>query len=267
MAKRKKLGLALGSGGQYGLYHIGVLRTLVAYDIPIDMIAGSSIGAWVGGHYALYRDIEKLEEFTNRRRTEKLFSFMELSFGKGIIKGAKLKKMLDNWLRHATFRKLQIPFRAIATDLHTGKQIIFKEGNLAFALRASMSYPSVFEPVPYKKYLLADGGMSNPVPDDIVRKMGADVVLSVNLERLTIESPMKKKRSITDVMQRSIDILLCNLTNHSLRDSDIILAPELESFTWFDYFTNDDGERLIERGMRDTARIIPALKKKLESEP
>lgn len=264
MAKRKKLGLALGSAGQYGLYHIGVLKTLVAHDIPIDMIAGVSSGAWVGGHYALYKDIEKLKEFTNGRRMEKLSSFMEFSFSKGIIKGTKLKRLLDAWLGHATFRDLQIPFHAVATDLHTGKQIVFKEGNLAFALRASMSLPAVFEPIPHKKYLLTDGGISNPVPDDIVRKMGADIVLSVNLDNLTIERTVTQKQNMRDVMQRSMDILLYNLTEHSLRDSDIVLAPRLEQFSWFDYFTSEKGDQLIARGARDAARIIPELKKKLE---
>ena len=148
------------------------------------MIAGSSIGAWVGGHYALYKDIDKLEEFTSERRMEKVFSFMELSFGRGIVKGTKLRKLLNEWLKRASFKDLQIRFRAVATDLYTGKQVIFKDGNLAFALRASMSLPAVLEPVPYGKYLLSDGGLSNPVPDDVVRTMGADVVLSVNLNEL-----------------------------------------------------------------------------------
>lgn len=264
MQKRKTLGLALGSGGQYGLYHVGVLKTLVKHGIPIDYIAGSSIGAWVGGHYALYKDIDKLEEFTSERRMEKVFSFFELSFGRGIVKGTKLRKLLNEWLKRASFKDLQIRFRAVATDLYTGKQVIFKDGNLAFALRASMSLPAVLEPVPYGKYLLSDGGLSNPVPDDVVRAMGADVVLSVNLNELNTPKGPKQKQGISDIMQQSIDILLYHLTKHSLQDSDIILEPRLATFSWLDYFTREDGGRLVERGMRDAARIIPKLKKKLE---
>ena len=266
MAKRKKLGLALGSGGPRGLYHIGVLKMLAKHHIPIDYIAGASIGSWVGGHYALYKDIDKLEEFTSRRRADKIFSFLEPSFGKGMIKGMKLKKMLNEWLGHKTFSDLQIPFCAVATDLYTGKEILFKKGNLALALRASMSFPGVFDPVPYDKYLLTDGGLSNPVPDDVVRAMGADVVLAVNLNNFITDKKAVKKQNMNDVMQESMDILLYHLTKYSLRNSDVVLEPHLESFGWFDYFMKGDGDRLIAQGMRDAARIMPKLKKKLEFE-
>ena len=117
MKNRKKLGVALGSGGLKGLYHIGVLRALAENDIQIDYLAGSSVGAWVGGHYARFKNIEKLEELTNGRKVEKLISMFEFSFSGGLIKGQKLERLLDEWLEGAQFNDLHIPFRVVATDL------------------------------------------------------------------------------------------------------------------------------------------------------
>ena len=104
MKKRKKLGVALGSGGPKGLYHIGVLKALAESNIPIDYLAGSSIGAWVGGHYALNENIEQLEELTNGRKIEKLMSMLEFSLSGGFIKGNKLERLLNEWLGRARFR-------------------------------------------------------------------------------------------------------------------------------------------------------------------
>ena len=131
MKKRKKLGVALGSGGPKGLYHIGVIKELVKNGIPIDYLAGSSIGSWVGGHYALFQDIEKLEELTNGRKIEKLISMFEFSFSGGLIKGKKLEQLLDEWLEGARFSDLKIPFRAVATDLMAGVPVVFQTGDLA----------------------------------------------------------------------------------------------------------------------------------------
>ncbi len=266
MKKRKKLGIALGSGGPKGLYHVGVLKTLIRNDIPIDLLAGSSVGSWVGAHYALYKDLNRLEELTNGRKIEKLLSMLEFSFGGGFLKGERLGYLLNDWLKGASFSELQIPFRAVATDLATGAQVIFRSGKLMPALRASMAIPGIFEPVPYHKRLLTDGGISNPVPDDIVRAMGADVVLAVDLNGISQESTQKAPRKdIANIVESAIDILYYHLAIASTRDADFTLRPSLQKYSsWKDYFMTDIGNQTIALGERDAKKIIPALRRKLE---
>jgi NTE family protein len=270
MKKRKKLGVALGSGGSRGLYHVGVLKTLEKNNIPIDYLAGSSIGAWVAGHYALHKNVAELEELTSGRRIEKLMSLFEFSFSGGVIGGKKLERLLNDWLDHGTFSSTKIPFRAVATNLATGEEVVFKSGNLAFALRASMAIPVAFKPVPYRKGLLVDGGISNPVPDDIVRKMGADVVLAVDLMDEAYSAPLflkKKTLTIIEILESSLDILCRHLAMATTKDADIILRPRLGKFANLaDYFFGfgNNGEEAIALGERETKKIIPALRKKLE---
>jgi NTE family protein len=267
MNKRKKLGVALGSGGPKGLYHIGVLKALVENGIPIDYLAGSSVGAWVGGHYALFEDVEKLEEFTNGRKIEKLISMFEFSLTGGLIKGEKLERLLDEWLEGGRFNDLQIPFQAVATDLMAGVSVVFRNGKLAPALRASMAIPGAFAPVAYQKKVFIDGGMSNPVPDDIVKKMGADVILAVDLNGIPEGKDIKKvnPQGITDILQAAVNILSHHLAAATTKDADVVLRPYLEKYAnWTDYFFTDKGREAIVLGEKQTKKIIPALRKKLE---
>jgi NTE family protein len=267
MKKRKKLGLALGSGGARGLYHIGVLKALAKHNIPIDYIAGSSVGAWVGAYYALYQDIERLEELTGGMKTEKLASMIEFSLSGGLIKGEKLERLLDGWLKGARFSNAKIPFRAVATDLLTGTPFVFETGKIAPALRASMAIPGAFKPVAYKDKILIDGGVSNPVPDDIVRQMGADVVLAVNLNGVPRGEDIKNIRiqTISETLETAIRVLCYHLAIATTRDADIILRPYLEKYaSWTDYFLTNRGYGAIVLGEQDTNKIIPALRRKLK---
>jgi NTE family protein len=267
MKKRKKLGVALGSGGARGLYHIGVLKALVKNDIPIDYLAGSSVGAWIGGHYALNKDIEKLEEFTVGKKMEKLMGMFEISFSGGFIKGEKLQRLLGEWLEDAQFSDLKIPFRAIATDLIAGNPVVFKTGNLASALRASMAIPGVFAPVSYQKKLFIDGGISNPVPDDVLRQMGADVVLAVDLNGIPHgrDTGTVRSQTISDTLKSAVNILCYHLAVATTQDADIVLHPYLEKYAgWTDYLFTNKGREAITLGERETRKIVPELRKKLE---
>jgi NTE family protein len=267
MKKRKKLGVALGSGGPRGLYHIGVLKALAENDIPIDYLAGSSVGAWVGGHYALNKNIEQLEELTNGRKIEKFMSMLEFSFSGGVIKGNKLERLLNDWLEGARFEDMKIPFRAVATDLMAGVPVVFRTGSLAPALRASMAIPGAFAPVAHQNKILIDGGISNPVPDDIVRRMGADVVLAVDLNGIPRGKDIKKQKptAIADILETAINVLYHHLAAATTKDADIILRPYLERYAgWSDYFFTNKGREAIELGERETKKIIPKLKRRLE---
>ncbi len=181
MKKQKKLGLALGSGAVRGLAHIGVIKTLLKHNIRIDYIAGSSIGACIGAHYALYQDIEKLQSDATQNKKDKLFVLLDPAGKGGLIKGERLGKLLNSWWNAAEFKDLEIPFQAVATDLATGKPIVLDKGSLSLAARASSAIPGIFTPVNFENKFLIDGAMSCPVPVEMVKKMGADIVLAVNL--------------------------------------------------------------------------------------
>jgi len=263
--QRKKVGLVLGSGGVRGLAHIGVIKKLIENDIPIDYIVGSSIGAWVGAHYALFKDIKKLEEYTLKKKKEKFFSFLEPTLRGGIVKGNKVEKLLNDWLSNALFKDTKIPLRIVATDLISGEPFVFKEGNISTAVRASVSIPTLFSPFKFKDKLLVDGGISNPVPDDEIRKMGAEVVISVNLDNYIKNEIFEEKKSknLSDVALRSLNILRYRLSKFSTLNSDIIIEPHtpvvgIRSFK--NYFQDSITVDLVKNGEIETEKLISKIK-------
>ena len=182
MESRKKVGLALGSGGVRGLAHIGVLKALLKHNIPIDYLAGSSIGAWVAAHFSLYGDIAKTEDFTVGKKKEKFLSFLEPNMSGGLVKGEKIEMLLDEWLGGSSFSDLKIPLKIVATNIISGQKVIFTEGKLATVVRASMAVPGLFKPVIINNQSLVDGGISDPVPVDLLRESGAEIIIAVNLD-------------------------------------------------------------------------------------
>lgn len=263
--KRKTIGLALGSGGVRGLAHVGVLKVLVENNIPIDYIAGSSVGAWVGAHYALFQDIKILEEFTVGKRHEKLLSFLDTSFSGGLIKGKKLEKLLNTWFNSADFNDLKIPLHIVTTDLIKAEPYIFKSGSLAFAARASMAIPGFFKPLVWEDKILVDGGLTNPVPDDVVKEMGADIVIAVNLNNFHNPIQFKKKEpSVSEVTFRTNEIIQCYLAKYSLKTADIIIQPPLRAHSsWKRYFMNGEGDDLVKIGEEAMRAALPELLKKI----
>ena len=239
---RKKIGLALGSGGVRGLAHVGIIRVLLSSDIPIDFIAGTSVGAWIAAHFGLFRDIDRLEKFTVGRKMEKLVSFFEISFQGGLIRGLKVERLLDEWLEGRNFSDTAIPVRTVATDVMTGCSETFHEGRLAPAVMASMAVPTIFRPFPYRDRSYVDGGLSNPVPADVVRDMGADIVIAVNLDNFLHQRIFTEDdaRSIRRVTGRSIDLLRHYLAQRCVERADIIIEPmnAAEDLSrWRNYFT------------------------------
>ena len=180
--KNKKIGLVLGSGGSKGLAHIGVIKALKNNNINIDYIVGSSIGALVAADFALFNDIYKLEEIFLNHNWKTGLSIIDPSFNGGLVKGIKLEKLIKEIIGNFNFSKTKIPLAIATTDLIAGNSVIFKKGNILKAVRASMAVPIIFQPIEYKDKLLADGGLSNPLPVDVVKSMGANFVIAVNLD-------------------------------------------------------------------------------------
>jgi len=183
--KAPKVGLALGGGGARGLAHIGVLKALEEESIPIDMIAGTSAGAIVGACYAKERNASILEEIVlgiDWRKMARLVDPNLLLLGKGFVHGDKVKEFCKSIIGDTKFEDLEIPLAVVAADAQTTEEIVIDKGSVLEAVRASISLPVILTPVKRGTRFLIDGGIVNPVPVNVVRNMGAEVVIAVNVE-------------------------------------------------------------------------------------
>ena len=257
---RPKIGLALGGGGARGLAHIGVLKMLEELRVPVDYIAGTSSGAIIGGMYAAGLSPEQIElrissidwddmlsdrlarrDLSYRRKqNDRNYLFpVELGmrgfrpiFPRGLIAGQKV----GFFLRSATLRaagitdfdRLAIPFRAVATDIETGAPVVLSSGDLAEAMQASMALPGIFSPMEVGGRLLVDGGMSSNVPVDVVRAMGADIIIAVNISAPLLNR--KQLESIVDISDQTLSMLSLKSNQQQLgrlSGKDILITPDV----------------------------------------
>ncbi len=256
--QRKKIGLALGSGGAKGLAHIGVIKVLEENNIPIDYIAGTSAGALIGGLYAALKDINKIENLARTINHQNVVSiFMDPSLHWGLVRGNKAIQLLEKHIGNIKIEDLTIPFRAVASDIKTGEIVVIKSGKLSTAIRVSGSIPFVFEPFHYQGHYLIDGGASMPVPAEIARGMGADIVIAVNLNNAYFNSiKIKKRINLVSVLQNSINLLQYQLAKENEKNADVVIIPDVPDI----FFTKVvKGEKLIAAGKKATEKIIPQL--------
>ena len=263
-ARPPKIGLALSGGGARGAAHIGVLKVLVQEGIPIDYIAGTSFGALVGAFYALGYSPAEIETIFAAQDWNKIFSdspdrrlsplvhrknFRYLGeirlrhFGielpAGLWGGQKLTEMLNFYTTEGIlaagydFDRLRTPFRAVATDLLTGKPYVFKSGPLTEALRASSAIPLMFTPVEKDDMLLVDGGLVNNLPTNLVRDMGADIVIAVDVSSPLLEKSQLK--TLIAVMDQTISLQMRLNLEASLKFADLVVRPDLEGINYGSY--------------------------------
>lgn len=180
-SRRPKIGLALGAGAARGWCHIGILREFEAAGLRPDIIAGTSIGALVGGCYAAGQ-LDAVEGFSLSLSRRRVLSLLDLSFsGGGLFSGARLREKLEAALVGKTVEGLPIPFAAVATEISTGHEIWLRSGPLARALNASYALPGLLEPLNVDGRWLFDGALVNPIPVSVCRALGADIVIAVNV--------------------------------------------------------------------------------------
>ena len=185
----KRIGLALGSGAAKGFAHIGVLKVLDKEKIPIDFIAGTSIGAFIGAIYASGISAKEFEELVLNLDRRKITSFFTPTIPySGLVEGRRITEFLKSIIGNPNIEDLKIPFAAIATDVMSGREVIMTKGSVVEAVRASISIPGIFTPCKCNEDFLVDGGLVNPLPVNCVRDMGADFVIAVNI----LPSPEKK---------------------------------------------------------------------------
>jgi NTE family protein len=261
----KTVGLALGSGGFRGPAHIGVIKTLVKHGIPIDYISGSSIGSLVGAHYALYQDVEKLENDMFSKQREKVTCLFDVNWSNGILSGRRIQKFLEDMLNNSRFEDLRIPLGVTATDLVSGQAYEFYKGSVPLAVRASISIPVTFTPIKIDDMQLVDGGLTNPIPDDMVKKMGADVVIAVNL--YNDYNYDTTRLTLAKVVMRSIEIILSKLARNTVPMADVVIEPDTSSFAnlprYKRYLTPAIMRNMMKAGEESAEAAIPEIKKLL----
>jgi len=254
-SKRPKIGLALGSGSSRGLAHIGVIKVLEENNIPIDFIAGTSIGAMVGGFYAIGLGIEKMEEITLETNWRRMFSLIDPHLRQGLVSGEKVKTFIEECVNGKRIEDCKIPFVSVATDLKTGEIVVLNKGKMAQAIRASISIPLVFKPVEIDGRMLADGGLSAPVPVETVRAMGADIVIAVNLDKHYHDEKWKPRWY--DIANDSLNILRHHLALSNVSTADIVINIDVGHNNYWYQFIN--GQDKILTGEKATREILPRL--------
>lgn len=296
MHQSPKVGLALSGGGARGLAQIGVLKVLERENVPIHLIVGTSMGGIIGGLYAAGYSAEELERivlnidwndllsdtparlslFLSQREEKEgsLFQFrldgIKPHLPTALTSGQKLTnlftgltmraKLTSRWFRepYSSFDNLQIPFRAVAADLVTGERVILDSGDLAQALRATMTIPLAFSPVEKGDSLLVDGGLVDPIPVDVAREMGSQVVIAVN----TVSSllPADRIKTPLDVANQTTSIMSLQKQREALEKADFVITPDLSEFSSMDF---NQAAQLIALGEATAESLIPQLKQRI----
>ena len=293
-AQRPRIGLALSGGGARGAAHVGVLRVLEALKIPVDYIAGTSMGSIVGALYAsgmtpdeiaqalqevdwdeVFTDATPRDERTFRRKQDDKLNLIQHKPGlkdgqvrlpMALVEGQKFDLVLRRLLLPVSevrdFDRLRIPYRAVATDIATGREVVLRHGDLAQAVRASMAVPGAFAAVDIDGRTLVDGGMANNLPISVVREMGADIVIAVD-----ISTPLLTRediKSVLGVVEQLTGFLTRNNTERqieSLTRRDLLIVPPLDEagISSGDFKRSAEAIAIGERAARDHTHTLAAL--------
>jgi len=284
---RTRIGVALEGGGALGLAHVGVLEWFEQHHIPVDYVAGTSMGGLVGGFYAtgmspaelrklvqgvdwneVLGDTTPYEDLSYRRKEDQrafpnsliLGLKNGLSFPGGLNAGHQIGLLIDRitlpYYKLDSFESLPTPFRCVATDIVSGKEVVLDAGSLAQALRSTMSIPGAFAPVHDQDRVLVDGGLVNNLPTDVAKDMGADIVIAVHLETQSVEA--KDVKSLFTVLQQSVHVVVAESELRGLARADAVVTIPLGEYTSSDYKKN---AQIMEKGF-EAAKTKAALLEK-----
>ena len=258
MYEKVNIALVLGGGGSRGLAHVGVIEELLAAGIHPDLIVGCSAGAIVGGLYADTPDIERIKKLLINKKREHLLDLSIEHLPYGVSSGLFLRKFLSEHLKAKCFNELTIPFAAVATNLEFGDMVTFGTGDLMPAIRASSAYPGVFLPVRIAGQYFVDGGVSNPVPVEAARNLGAKFVIAVDLSgELTDTLP----NHMFGVMRRSLEISYIHQSRIAAENADILIKIPLRNIGTFDDKAN---AYIYNLGREAGRKAIDEIKRKLK---
>jgi NTE family protein len=257
--RKKKIGLALGGGGAKGYSHIAFLKVLDELKIKPNMVAGTSIGALIGALYCAGTPAEKLAELFPKPKISEYSALIDLSlFPKhGFVKGDKIIDYFQKKVGITTFSKLEIPLKVVATDFWKMEQEIFQTGNLGQAVRASISIPGIFEPVKINDKIYVDGGVTNPLPYDLLTQE-CDLVIAIDVTG-HVNEDSQELPSVFESIFSSFQIMQDSLIDAKLETCkpDIFMRPELEGFNILDFHLMQE---ILESVQPDIAEFRNKLK-------
>jgi NTE family protein len=250
-----KVGLALGGGGARGFAEIGVLRVLEQEKIPIHLVVGTSVGSLVGALYADSGRVLDAEFHALAVQEEDLFDVRALAIlSGGLVKGERLRKFVKTHVKAASIEEMAVPFAAVATDLRTGSAVVFDRGPVVEAVHASCAIPGVFVPVQVGDVTLVDGGVVEPVPAAVARRLGATVVIAVAIPAAV---PPAAPRSPLGVAYHAVTIMAAELGRLKARDADVLIEPQVGDVAYNDF---SQKKRLIEAGEDAARAALPAIR-------
>jgi NTE family protein len=247
---RPKVGLALAGGFARGIAHIGVLRAFRDAGIPIDCVAGTSVGALIGAGFCSGVSLEKMQEI-GQATTFADFGRWTPSW-LGLATNQRMEKYLARMTPATTFAELKTPLAISATDINAGVTIYYLNGSLATPLRASCAYPGLFVPIQYEGRTLVDGFLTAPVPVEGALIQGADIVIAVYLEAGGIENP----RTAVDIISRSFNIIQKHTDLTWRQQANVIIEPDVSSFAWDDFTKTPE---LVAAGEAAAMNALPEI--------
>jgi NTE family protein len=293
VARRPKIGFALGAGSARGWAHIGVLAALTEQGIRPDLIAGCSIGALVGAAFAAGR-LPELESWVRGLDWKSMLRMLDFRLAGGLIQGRRVVEFFQAHLVDGTFADLSVPFAAVATDLASGQEVWLREGKVSDAVRASIAVPGLFRPILRDERYLVDGSVVNPVPVSLCRAMGADIVIAVDLgsdlvgrfaynddrapttqpkprgvidrvlrrsgdDTVPPEEPGPPRPSLLETLVGSINIMQVRIARSRLAGEppDVLITPRLGQLGLLDYHRSGVA---IAEGRDAVMRMLPALR-------
>jgi NTE family protein len=248
---RPKIGVALGGGFARGIAHIGVLRVLEEHGIPVDCIAGTSVGALIAAAYA---GGTSLEEMARQGTATRFRDFGRWTISRmGMASNERIEDFLRRFTPHHNFSDMKIPLSIVATDLIKGESVYFTDGEIGPALRASCAYPGLFLPVEYRNHFLVDGFITEIVPANAVRKLGADLVIGVLLEPGLLST---RPRNTIEVISRSFSVIQGNTIQPWRAATDVLVEPDVKHVLW-DEFSKTP--QLVQAGEDAARAALPAI--------
>jgi NTE family protein len=255
--ERPRVGLALSGGFARGIAHIGVLRVLREAGIPVDVVAGTSVGALIGSAFCAGTPLEEMA------RIGATTSFAD--FGRwtpswlGLATNQRLEKFLAKFTEVKTFEEMAIPLAIATTDINAGVSVYYTRGPVGLPLRASCAYPGLFVPIQFEGRTLVDGFLTAPVPVEGALLLGADVVIAVYLEAGNLEQP----RTFTDVLSRSFTIIQRHTDLTWRQQADVIIEPDVTPFVWDDFTKTPE---MVAAGEAAALAALPAIRAALSGE-
>ncbi len=256
-----KVALVLGAGASRGFTHIGAIKILEANRVPIHMIVGTSAGSFVGSLYAYGFSAFQLQSLSFALEKGDIIDLTVPD--KGFIKGEKLESYVNHMVNNSPIEKMRTPFYAVATDIQSGEEVVFASGNTGMAVRASCSIPGIFQPVKIGEKNYVDGGLVSPVAVDYARRMGADLVIAVDISTGTNNQP--PQTTIETIMQ-SVIIMYSKISQIQLTRADVVVRPKVSHISSTDFSKRHEAVLEGERAALEAMPQIKAALDKLKAE-